>query len=561
MRRYPIWHIRHPGDYDSLADVILANRSLTLMDLSDGSEGLRDPFLMKDMDLAVERILEAIRRRERIVVFGDYDADGVTSTAVLLDFLDRVGADADYLLPDRYRDGYGMKPPGVRRALERGARLIVTADNGISSFEAIEAANASGVDVVVIDHHHPPERLPAALAVVNPNRVDCAYPFKGLAAVGVAFKVVQALAQTLMAEGERRSYLNSLLDLVALGSVADVAPVTGENRLLIRRGMQVLDQTTRAGLRALREATGSANRPVDTTMIGFFLGPRINSAGRLASADLALSLLRCQDAGEAAQLAGELNALNTRRQELQSTGMAEAQQQVGEEELDQHRILVVRGDDWHLGVVGLIAGRLADAYWRPAVVCTDARKNGVYTGSARTAGGYNIVQAVFRCADLLTDYGGHADAAGFSFPCENYEAFRDRLIEDADRLLSEDRLTPRLELDVALRPSEISLETVSVLSALAPFGTGNECPRFLLRDCRVESCYAVGQGAHLKLTLDAGGQSCDAIWWRQGELVYLLSVGDRVDAAFALEANTYRGQTRVQLVLDDLRPANSEDDF
>ncbi len=557
MRRYPIWHIRHPGDYDSLADVILANRSLTATDLSDGSEGLRDPFLMKDMDLAVERILEAIRRRERIVVFGDYDADGVTSTAVLLDFLDRVGADADYLLPDRYRDGYGMKPPGVRRALERGARLIVTADNGISSFEAIEAANASGVDVVVIDHHHPPERLPAALAVVNPNRVDCAYPFKGLAAVGVAFKVVQALAQTLMAEGERRSYLNSLLDLVALGSVADVAPVTGENRLLIRRGMQVLDQTTRAGLRALREATGSANRPVDTTMIGFFLGPRINSAGRLASADLALSLLRCQDAGEAARLAGELNALNTRRQELQSTGMAEAQQQVGEEELDQHRILVVRGDDWHLGVVGLIAGRLADAYWRPAVVCTDARKNGVYTGSARTAGGYNIVQAVFRCADLLTDYGGHADAAGFSFPCENYEAFRDRLIEDADRLLSEDRLTPRLELDVALRPSEISLETVSVLSALAPFGTGNECPRFLLRDCRVESCYAVGQGAHLKLTLDAGGQSCDAIWWRQGELVYLLSVGDRVDAAFALEANTYRGQTRVQLVLDDLRPAEA----
>ena len=557
MRRYPIWHIRHPGDYDSLADVILANRSLTATDLSDGSEGLRDPFLMKDMDLAVERILEAIRRRERIVVFGDYDADGVTSTAVLLDFLDRVGADADYLLPDRYRDGYGMKPPGVRRALERGARLIVTADNGISSFEAIEAANASGVDVVVIDHHHPPERLPAALAVVNPNRVDCAYPFKGLAAVGVAFKVVQALAQTLMAEGERRSYLNSLLDLVALGSVADVAPVTGENRLLIRRGMQVLDQTTRAGLRALREATGSANRPVDTTMIGFFLGPRINSAGRLASADLALSLLRCQDAGEAARLAGELNALNTRRQELQSTGMAEAQQQVGEEELDQHRILVVRGDDWHLGVVGLIAGRLADAYWRPAVVCTDARKNGVYTGSARTAGGYNIVQAVFRCADLLTDYGGHADAAGFSVPCENYEAFRDRLIEDADRLLSEDRLTPRLELDVALRPSEISLETVSVLSALAPFGTGNECPRFLLRDCRVESCYAVGQGAHLKLTLDAGGQSCDAIWWRQGELVYLLSVGDRVDAAFALEANTYRGQTRVQLVLDDLRPAEA----
>lgn len=557
MQRYPIWHVRHQGDYDSLVGVILANRSLTPADLSDDPEGLRDPFLMKDMDRAVDRVLRAIWGGERIVVFGDYDADGVTSTAVLLDFLERAGADAQSLLPDRYRDGYGMKPPGVRRALERGARLIVTADNGISSFEAIEAANASGVDVVVIDHHHPPERLPAALAVVNPNRVDCGYPFKGLAAVGVAFKVAQALSQELMPEAERRPYLNSLLDLVALGSVADVAPVTGENRLLIRRGMQVLDQTTRPGLRALKEAAGVAHRPVDTTTIGFFLGPRINSAGRLASADLALSLLRCRDAGEATRLAGELNALNLRRQDLQNAGVEEAQRQVGEEGLDRHRILVVRGEDWHLGVIGLIAGRLAETYWRPAVVCTDARKSGVYTGSARTAGGYNIVEAIFRCADLLTEYGGHADAAGFSFPSGNYEAFRERLIEDADRLLSEDRLTPRLELDVALRPSDVSLETVSALSALAPFGADNECPRFLLRDCRVESCAAVGQGAHLKLTLRAGEQTCDAIWWRQGELVYLLSPGDRVDAAFTLEANTYRGQTCAQLVLEDLRPAEA----
>ena len=536
-------------------DVILANRSLSREDLSDLPDGLQDPFLMRDMDRAVERISDAIRGGERIVVFGDYDADGVTSTAVLLDFLDCVGAEAAFVLPDRYRDGYGMRPRGVQLAIEGGAGLIVTADNGISSFDAIEVANASGVDVVVIDPHPPPDRLPPARAVVNPNRVDCPYPFKGLAAVGVAFKVVQALAQRLIPEPERRRYLNSLLDLVALGTVADVAPVIGENRLYIRRGIQVLGQTPRPGLQALREVSGSTKRPVDITAIEYFLGPRINSAGRLASADLALNLLLSRDPTEAAQLAGELNALNARRQELQAAGVAEAQRQVNEGGLDRHRIIVVKGEDWHLGVIGLIAGRLAETYWRPAVVCTDARKNGLCTGSARTSCGYNIVEAIFRCADLLTDYGGHADAAGFSFPADRFDAFRERLIRDAGEALSEQDLVARLEVDVALRPSMVSLETVEMLSSLAPFGTGNEPPRFVLPDCRIEGCFAVGRGAHLKLALDAGGRVCDAIWWRQGEMVYLLSPGDRVDVAFTMGSNTYRGDTRVQLVLDDMRPA------
>lgn len=554
MQRYPIWHVRHTAPYSSLVDVILANRSLTLDRLSDAPDVLNDPYLMKDMDRMVARILQAIREGERIVVFGDYDVDGVTSTSLLLDFFDTVGADATFLLPDRFRDGYGMKPPGVERAVKKGARLIVTSDNGISSFEAVDAANQAGVDVVVIDHHHPQDRLPDALALVNPNRVDCDYPFKGLAAVGVAFKVVQALSQELISDaGERRRYLNSLLDLVALGTVADMAPMIEENRLLTRRGMQVLEQTDRLGVKALKAIAGASNRPVDTTSIGFFLGPRINSAGRLASAELALNLLRSKDLGEASRLAEELDGLNSERQTLQSNGIGEAERLVESEGLDQNKILVLQGSDWHLGVVGLIAGRLVDRFWRPALVCTDYRKNGIYTGSARTAGGYNIVEAIFRVADLLTEYGGHAEAAGFSVPAENFVAFRDRLVADAEAHLSEDDLTPQLEVDVALAPSAISLSTVETLAKLAPYGTGNEMPRFMATQCRVADARAVGHGAHLKLTLDTGNDLCDAIWFRQGELVYELSVGDQVDVAFGLASNTWQGRTKVQMMVEDMR--------
>jgi single-stranded-DNA-specific exonuclease len=535
--------------------VVLANRSLKSEDVADDPDLLQDPFVMRDMDRAVDRISAAVRKGEQIVVFGDYDVDGVTSTAVILDFLDQVEARSGAVLPDRFRDGYGMKPQGVQQALDAGASLIVTADNGVSSFEAIDLAREAGVDVVVIDHHQAQDRLPNAVAVVNPNRPDCDYAFKGLAAVGVAFKVVQALSESLMEGDSRRSYLNSLLDLVALGTVADMAPMLGENRLLTRRGLQVLEGSRRPGVEALKSVAGMSGRRVDTTAIGFFLGPRINSAGRLASADLALNLLRSQSRDEAERLADRLNQLNVRRQEMQKTGVAEAEAQVEELGLQDHRILVVRGDAWHLGVVGLIAGRLMETYSRPAAACTAVRKDGTFTGSARTAGGYNIVEAIFRCADLLTEYGGHADAAGFTGPVAQFDAFRERLEADADRALTDEDITPWLELDVVLQPSDVSLDMVSRLSAISPFGSGNETPRFMVSDCRIERSYAVGSGAHLKLSLDTGAGICDAIWWRHGELIYELSPGDRVDVAGALEENTWNGRTQVQLVLDDMRPA------
>ena len=577
MQKYPIWTLRHNRDSDSIAggsaeplvDVVLANRGLTAGDIADSPGVLQDPYSMKDMDRLTDRIVKAVRAGERIVVFGDYDVDGVTSTAVLMDFLDRVEADAASILPDRHRDGYGMKPPGVQRAIEAGARLIVTADNGISSFEAVEAANAAGVDVLVTDHHQPQGRMPDAYAVVNPNRPDCDYAFKGLAAVGVAFKAVQALSDSLIDARHRRPYLNSLLDLVALGTVADIAPMLGENRLLTRRGMQILDRTQRPGLQALKAVAGADTRPVDTTAIGFFLGPRINSAGRLASADLALDLLRTSEASEAARLAERLNALNRKRRELELEGVKQAEEQVESMTLDaHHRILVAKGDKWHLGVVGLIAGRLAERYGKPGIACTEVRGDGSFTGSARSVAGYNIAEAIFRCADLLTEYGGHADAAGFTGNLENFDPFKARLEADAAERISDEDLRTRLELDAALLSGEISLDTVSALSALAPFGAGNEAPLFMVRNCTIDRAIAVGKGAHLKMNLDTeasvdgtggaprtGRRICDAVWWGQGELAGRLQRGDRVDVACALEANTWNGRTQVQLVLEDMRPA------
>ena len=557
MRQYPIWHLRYRGAYDSLVDVLLDNRSLTREAISDAPEMLLDPLRMQDMDRAVGRILDARKKGERVVVFGDYDVDGVTSTALLMDFLDRVGIDAVALLPDRYRDGYGMKPQGVERALAAKADLILTSDNGISAFEAIAVARAAGVDVVVIDHHQPEDRLPDALAVVDPNRPDCGYAFKGLAAVGVAFKVVQAASTGLMRREERVPYLNSLLDLVALGTVADVAPMVSENRLLTRRGMRVMDKTTRPGLRALREAAGSADKPVNTTAIAYFLGPRINSAGRLGSAGLALDLLRSRDEEEARRLAEALNALNARRMDLQNAGIDEAREQVEKGGLVCDRMLVVHGEDWHLGVIGLIAGRLSEVYGRPSAVCTGVRKDGTFTGSARTSGGYNIVEAIFRCADLLSEFGGHAEAAGFTLPAKKLEAFRDRLIRDANQALTEEALIRRLEVDVELDASDISLESVSLIEALEPFGPLNESPCFMVKDCSVRASNSVGGGKHLKMRLQIEKQVVEAIWWRQGALTGTLSAGKRVDVAFSLVKNIWNGHEKVELEVKDVRPAEA----
>ncbi|MCC7261657.1 MAG: single-stranded-DNA-specific exonuclease RecJ [Candidatus Latescibacteria bacterium] len=556
MRRYPVWDIRCDQPYESLLEALLSSRGLNWAALAINPEHLHAPELLADLEQGAGRLEQAIRKGERIVVFGDYDADGVTSTALLLDFLEEAGANCGFMLPDRHRDGYGIRAASVEVAAQQGAQVIATVDNGVSAFEALERARQLGIDVVVIDHHQPQDQLPPAHSLINPNRRDCAYPFKGLAGVGVTFKVVQALSQAFMAGDQRRRYLNGLLDLVALGTVADVMPVLGENRVLIHHGLKTLANTSRPGLRQLKVAAGCGDRPLTTSTIGFQLAPRLNVAGRLATPELALRLLRAKTDSEAMVLAEELNTLNAKRQQLQRTAVQEAEALVSPEDLESERIIVVLGDSWDLGVIGLIAGKMAERYARPAVVCTENGEQGLYVGSARSIPGYDIGAAVSACAAHLTTYGGHRGAAGFSLAPAAFEAFRADLIDHAQAQLTPEDLQARLQVDLVIQPRDLGLHTVEALGRLEPFGNGNQAPVFALRDCRLKRCDRIGkEGTHLKLGIEVGGQSCTAVWWNQGEVAGKLGVGQPLAAAFELEEDTYTGKGAVQMVLKDLSPS------
>ena len=552
MRRYPVWNIIREGPYDSLIDDLLAGRGLTRAALQVGPESLHPPEQMQDMTTAVVRLERAVRAREKIVVYGDYDVDGVCSTAVLMDFLERVGADCDCLLPDRHKDGYGLKPSGVERAIAKGARVIVTVDNGISAYDALALAEVRGVEVVVVDHHQQLAELPRALAIINPNRRDCQYPFKSLAGVGVTFKLVQALSEVFLAGEERRRYLNELLDLVALGTVADVVPVLGENRLFIQRGLQILERTKRLGLRALKKVSNSRNQSLDAASLGFRLGPRINVAGRLKTPDIALQLLRSANEGEAAQLADELNRLNSQRQAWQREGIREVEEQVGPEEDVEDHIIVVLGE-WNLGIVGLLASKLCEKYARPAVVCTQGSDRDLCVGSARSIPGYDISEGIHACEEHLQTHGGHPAAAGFSLAVDAFEDFRLALIDHANAYISAEALQPVLDIDLMLKPADLTLDTVERLAALEPFGNGHRRPIFALEDCRVIWSRQIGtDGRHFKAELEVGSRRCAALWWNQKDLADQVRPGDRLNAAFELEADTYTGNGAVQMVLRDL---------
>lgn len=552
MRRYPVWNVVRDAPYDSLIDDLLTGRGLTRAELQVGPEALHPPEQMQDMATAVARLEHAVRDREKIVVYGDYDVDGVCSTAVLMDFIERVGADCDCLLPDRHKDGYGLKPPGVERAIAKGARVIVTVDNGISAYDALELAEVRGVEVVVVDHHQQLADLPRALAIVNPNRRDCAYPFKDLAGVGVTFKLVQALSAAFLAGEERRRYLNELLDLVALGTVADLVPVLGENRLFIQRGLQILRRTKRLGLRALKRVANSRDQPLDAASLGFRLGPRINVAGRLKTPDIALRLLRSANEGEAAQLADELNKLNSQRQAWQHEGIREVEEQVGPEEDVKDHIIVVLGE-WNLGIVGLLASKLCEKYARPAVVCSQGSDHDLCIGSARSIPGYDISEGIHACEEHLQTHGGHPAAAGFSLAIDAFEGFRLALIDHANAHISTEALQPALDIDLMLKPADLTLDTVEQLAALEPFGNGHRRPVFALEDCRVVWSRQIGtDGRHFKAELEVGRRRCAALWWNQKDLADQVRPGDRLNAAFELEADTYTGNGAVQMVLKDL---------
>ena len=504
---------------------------------------LSDPFDYKDMDKAAARINDAIDNFERIAVFGDYDADGVTATALLCAYFDMREADYFYMLPER-TEGYGLNETVIRRLHERGAKLIVTVDNGISSVREAELARSLGMDMVITDHHQVGDELPDAAAVVNPHRPDSG-GFSDLAGVGVAFKLVCALEN-----GEAdEDLLEEYGDLVAIGTVADIVPLIGENRRIVGCGIRRMIEEPRPGVLAMREASGTLDRPFNAGAVAFTLSPRLNAAGRMHSAVKALELLLCEDPDDARELAKYMEDANAERQRIEQQILQKAQQQLQEHpERLLDRVLVCDGDGWHQGVIGIVASRMVEQYGKPCIIlsCT----GDVARGSGRSIEGFSLYDALKACEECLEQFGGHTQAAGLTVLSANIDAFRAAVNRYAD---GQPLSFPVQRVDMRLNPKSISTEILDGLAALEPFGAGNPKPVFGLFNMRLDAVSGMSGGKHLRLTLSKNGARVTAVRFGVSPESFPFPVGSLIDVAVTLEANEYMGETRVSVLIKAVR--------
>ena len=508
------------------------------------------PMLMRDMDKAVGRIQRAISDGETIAVFGDYDVDGITSTVLLMDYLKSCGVNCLRYIPRRIEDGYGLSKDAIQGLHDLGATLMITVDCGITGNEEVEFANSLGMDVVVTDHHECKENLPAAVAVVDPHRPDCPYPFKHLAGCGVALKLVLALG----GENREDALFARYCTLAAIGTIADVMRMEGENRTIVSCGLEALPHTDFVGVHALLKEAGLLGKPITSIQIGFVLSPRINAAGRMGAADMAAELLLCQDEAKAEALAKALCALNRERQNVEQEIYTQAEEMIGQMPDRQRSALVLESSRWHQGVVGIVASRLSEKYSRPSFMIHLNGSTG--KGSCRSWGGFNLFAALENCKDLLLGFGGHELAAGFTIDRDNIPAFRDRMNEYARSYCNGRPPEPALEVDVAIAyPAAVTLEELEALSALEPYGSGNARPVFCLLGATLLRTQNVGQNRHLKLRLGKGCAQFDGIFFSTVAERCGCAVGDRVDAAFYLQINEFRGSRTVQLQMVDIRPS------
>lgn len=532
---------------------ILAARGITdpteALTLLAGEEELSDPMLLTDMDKACARILEAIDKEQTIVVYGDYDVDGVTATALLYQHLKGMGASVKCMLPSREGDGYGLSKNAIQSIHDKGCQLIVTVDNGISALEEAEFAASLGVDLIVTDHHLPHDALPKAVAVVDPRRADDHSPFKGLCGAGVAFKLCAALDGCPPEE-----MLDYCGDLAAVGTVADVMPLTGENRTLVKAGLKLLQQTDRPGISALLEEVGLEGKPITAENVSYAIAPRINAAGRMDNAVTALQLVLCEDEERAAELAHKLNEINVARQETEQEIVKAAQQQLdAEPSILEDRVILIWGRDWHPGVIGIVASRLVEKIGRPVIVVS-VDEHGEGKGSGRSVQGFNLHECIASCEDILLRFGGHAMAAGLSVREENLPELRRRLNEWAARECAV-LFTPPLECDLSIHLDRITVESVRRLEQLAPYGAENPTPVFVLEKAVIDGIFSVSEGKHCRLRLRQGNASIYAVWFGMPPEQLPYTMGDVVDAAVNLSVyESLRGAQLSGRILE-LHPA------
>lgn len=514
---------------------------------------LHDPMLLPDMAKARDTIRRAIEQRKKIAVFGDYDVDGVTSTCVMTRVLRSLGADVRHYIPDRLSEGYGLSMGAMDRLAQDGIGLIVTVDSGVSAFEEIARARDLGMEVVVTDHHECREELPDANAVVNPKRADSTYPFAELAGVGVAFKLACAMA----GDGQQRAVLEQYADLVALGTVADVMPLIGENRIIVAAGLRRMAETQNVGLSMLLHESGQQGKRLTASTISFILAPRINAAGRLGHADMAAELFLTDDPRRAQTLAMALCEQNKQRQATENQILEQALQKLRREyDPLEDQVIVLAGEEWHHGVIGIVSSRICDRYACPTVLI--ALEDGIGKGSGRSVKGFNLYEALCASAPLLERFGGHELAAGLTIREENIQQFRENMEAWAREHVNPRELMPILHIDCPIAPEFISTEATRGLDVLEPFGMGNPQPVFSMCDLLVEEITPISSDRHVRLTLSKDGQTYTAMLFGTGQGGCGFAQGNYVDAAFCLEINEYRGRCSVQLVIRDIQLSTCE---
>lgn len=542
---------------------ILANRGINSVIeaqqfLSGDLKHMHHPSEMPGMFIAVERILKALQKRERVVIYGDYDVDGVTSTSVLMRIFTKLGMQVSYYLPDRKTEGYGPNCKAFAKLKDQGTDLIVTVDCGVSAFKEVEYARELGMDVIVTDHHEPPEVLPPALTIIDPKLADCTYPFKHLCGAGVAYKLGQAVLSALNPQAQWWTLAYEVLDLVCLGTVADIVPLQGENRIIVREGLKLLGKADKPGVRALVEVCALAEKEITSGHVGFMLAPRLNAAGRMGDAKVGVELLTTDDEQRAREIAQDMNRENELRQAVEAEIVAEAMQMIEHQyDLAKYPVIVLAGP-WHHGVIGIVASRIVERFYRPTILLSLEEEQA--KGSCRSIAGLDMYEALKSCEDLLIKYGGHKQAAGLSLPKENIEVFRERMNAYALATLTEADYIPRVELDGEIDFQDISMKLLDELEKLAPFGYRNPQPVLACRQAEVMDCRSIGkEGNHLKLKIKGGQSKWDAVGFKMGHLMEPLNKCANLDMAVTIEKNEWNGRVNLQFILKDLKLSNTED--
>jgi len=552
-----LWKINNEDTSRSIIDVILENRNLPPdhMEPFRLTERMHEPDLLPDMEKGVQRILDAVNNNEKIVIFGDYDVDGVTSTALMLFFFKAINYPVQYIVPHREKDGYGLRESGVDRVNSMAAKLIITVDNGISANEAIDYAASLGIDVVVTDHHLQEGELPNACAVINPNRTDSKYPFKSICGVTVAFKVAWVLGQRLMSEDGYKQFLLSHLDLVAIGTIADVMPIRDENYALVKFGLKVLSNTKKPGLIELKKISGVRTNTITPITVGYFLAPRLNAAGRMDDASLSVDLLVEESMAHAKKLAQDLDALNRERQLLQRDYLENATKDIKETfEVDQ-KVIIVENEEWQAGLIGLVSGRLKEEFCCPAFAFTKDG-NGNFVGSARSIEAFHVTEALTVFNEYFLNYGGHHKAAGLTIPAEHFSIFKEKFTNYVNEKLADADLTPELEVDSVVEIDQINERVAQHIQEVGPFGETNPEPVLLLQSGVIRDIRIMSEGRHIKFYIQKGNIIFECLWWGGGSFKNDLKLGSNCDIVFRMNINVFQGTPRLQLTIEDVQINN-----